>query len=115
MRLHELGPAHFLWTHYPRIIIRGIQRLFVTAVFLPLALIGLGVMIVRRQTAALVILSAIPIYYFCVQSAFHTEYRYVLAVNYFLFALAAVAVSAMVTWIAARGLSSRSAPARSAD
>lgn len=92
MKLYELGPARFLWTRYLRIPLRAIQRLFITAVFLPLALIGLGVLIFRKQTPVLVILSAVPLYYFTVQSAFHTEYRYVLAVNYFLFAFAAVGI-----------------------
>jgi hypothetical protein len=102
IKLYELGPARFLWTRYPRIILRGIQHLFITAVFLPLALIGLGVTIFRKQMTALVILSVVPLYYFCVQSAFHTEYRYVLAVNYFLFAFAAVAVCWLVSLITKR-------------
>ena len=44
----------------------------------------------------LIILSVVPLYYFTVQSAFHTEYRYVLAVNYFLFAFAAVVIAWVV-------------------
>ena len=92
VKLYELGPARFLWTRYPRLILHPLQRVFVTAVFLPLALIGLGLAIFRKRMAVLVILSVVPIYYFTVQSAFHTEYRYVLAVNYFLFAFAAVAI-----------------------
>jgi 4-amino-4-deoxy-L-arabinose transferase-like glycosyltransferase len=93
VKLHELGPARFLWTRYPRIFLRLSQRLFITAAFLPLALIGLGVMLFRKQRNELVILLAVPLYYFTVQSAFHTEYRYVLAVNYFVFGLAGVAAS----------------------
>jgi hypothetical protein len=80
-------------------LLRIIHRLFVTAVFLPLALIGLGLTIYRRQTTALAILLVGPLYYFTVQSAFHTEYRYVLAVNYFLFAFAAVGISWVVSLI----------------
>ncbi len=67
--------------------------MFTTAVFLPLALIGVGLTIFRKRTAVLIILAVVPLYYFTVQSAFHTEYRYVLAVNYFLFAFAAVAIA----------------------
>jgi hypothetical protein len=104
VKLHELGPARFLWTRYPRFFLRLVQRLFITAVFLPLALIGLGVMLFRKQRNALVILLAVPLYYFTVQSAFHTEYRYVLAVNYFVFGLAGVAAS----W--AGGLTLRALP-----
>src|SRR2546430_8781765 len=36
-----------------------------------------GIVILRKQSAPLVMLSVIPVYYFCVQSTFHTEYRYV--------------------------------------
>jgi hypothetical protein len=93
IKLYELGPASFAWAHIPRIILHGVQRLFITAVFLPLALIGLGLTIFRKRTVALIILSVVPLYYFAVQSAFHTEYRYVLAVNYFLFAFAAVTIA----------------------
>src|SRR6185437_402318 len=89
---YELGPARFLWTRYPRILLRAIQRVFITAIFLPLALLGLGVNIWHKRTAALIILSVVPLYYFTVQSVFHTEYRYVLAVNYFLFAFAAMGI-----------------------
>jgi len=32
----------------------------------------------------------VPVYYLCAQSAFHTEYRYILAIHYFLFTAAAV-------------------------
>jgi len=92
INLYELGPARFLWTRYPRIIIHAIQTIFVTAVILPLALSGFLILIFRRQTTALVILSIVPAYFLTVQSAMHTEYRYVLAVDYFMFAFAGVAV-----------------------
>ena len=92
INLYELGPASFAWTHLPRIILHGVQRVFITAVFLPLALIGVGLTIFRKRKSALIILAVVPLYYFTVQSAFHTEYRYVLAVNYFLFAFAAVTI-----------------------
>lgn len=69
-----------------------IQRLFITALFLPLSLIGAGMLIYRRQFHTLAILLAVPCYYFCTQSALHTEYRYVLVIHYFLFTLAAVAI-----------------------
>ena len=88
MLVYELGPSRFLWTRYPEMVLRVAQKIFVTAVFLPLAIAGIGLTILRKRTAALVILSVVPLYYFTVQSATHTEYRYVLAVNYFLFAFA---------------------------
>ena len=93
IQLAELGPSRFLWTRYPRMIIRGIQSLFLTVVILPLAIIGLSLLIWRRRRTAIVILLVVPVYFFLVQSIVHTEYRYVLAVDYFLFALAGVALS----------------------
>ena len=102
VKLYELGPARFLWTRYPRMLLHGLQKLFTTAVFLPLALIGVGITIFRKRTAVLIILSVVPLYYFTVQSAFHTEYRYVLAVNYFLFAFAAVVIAWVVPCVGSR-------------
>ncbi len=93
IKLFELGPARFLRTRYPRLLVHGVQSLFLTAVILPLAIIGLGLLIIRHASRALIVLSVVPIYYFCVQSIVHTEYRYVLAVDYFLFALAAVTIA----------------------
>jgi len=90
--LFPLGPARFLWTRYPRFVIHAIQKLFITAVILPLAIIGLLIVIFRKQSAALVILSLVPVYFFVVQSIVHTEYRYLLAFDYFLFAFAGVAL-----------------------
>jgi hypothetical protein len=94
-RLYELGPASFVWTRYPRAILRGVQKLFLTAVMLPLVIIGILLMARARKSRALMILLVVPAYFLCVQSATHTEYRYVLAVHYFLFTLSAVAL----TWI----------------
>jgi len=113
IELFELGPARFLWTRYPRLLVHGIQRLFLTAVVLPLAIIGLGLLIIRRASRALIILSVVPVYFFCVQSIVHTEYRYVLAVDYFLFALAAVSVSWVGHLLMTKIASFRRASARS--
>lgn len=88
--LFDLGPASFLWTRYPRTLVNMIQRLFITAVMLPLALVGILILLRRRAWASLILLLSVPAYYFCFQSLLHTEYRYVLAIHYFLFALAAV-------------------------
>jgi hypothetical protein len=102
IKLFELGPARFLWTRYPRFLVHGLQRIFLTAVMLPLAIIGLVSLIARRQWPALTILLVVPVYFFCVQSIVHTEYRYVLTVDYFLFALVGVAVSWVGNLIASR-------------
>jgi len=90
IKLFELGPARFLWTRFPRFLVHGIQKIFLTAVFLPLAIIGLGLLIFKKNRRALIILGLVPVYFFCVQSIVHTEYRYALAVDYFLFALVGV-------------------------
>jgi hypothetical protein len=93
IKLFELGPARWLWTRYPRLLVHGIQKIFLTAVILPLAMVGLALLIIKKQSQALIILAVVPVYFFCVQSIVHTEYRYVLAVDYFLFALVGVAVA----------------------
>ncbi|HEU5236628.1 MAG TPA: hypothetical protein VFU37_05770, partial [Pyrinomonadaceae bacterium] len=97
--LYDLGPARFLWTRYPRFVIRAVQRLFVTAVMLPLAIIGLLILIFQKQSKALVVLSVVPVYFFLVQSIVHTEYRYVLAVDHSMFVLVAVTVAGVASFI----------------
>jgi 4-amino-4-deoxy-L-arabinose transferase-like glycosyltransferase len=76
-------------TLLPRLAVAGAQRLFITAVMLPLALAGVALLAREKKWRALVVLLAVPVYYLCVQSALHTEYRYVLAVHYLLFAAVA--------------------------
>ena len=83
-----------------RLAVRAAQRLFITAVFLPLYLLGLFLLLRAGRRRALAALVTVPLYYLCVQSALHTEYRYVLAVHYFLFVVAAAALCH--TWPAAR-------------
>ncbi len=90
--LYALGPTAFTWTRAPRVAVRLVQKLFITAVMLPLSLVGLFLLIRARRRRALVLLLVVPAYYLAVQSALHTEYRYVLAVHHFLFILAAVAL-----------------------
>jgi len=91
-RLYELGPASYVWTRYPRLMLRGVQKLFLTAFMLPLAIIGILLLVRAGRSRALLILLIVPAYFLCVQSATHTEYRYVLAVHYFLFSMSAVAL-----------------------
>ncbi|HXL80270.1 MAG TPA: glycosyltransferase family 39 protein [Pyrinomonadaceae bacterium] len=74
----------------------ALQKIFITAIFLPLVLIGAVILIYQRQFQSLAILLIVPCYYFCTQSALHTEYRYVLVIHYFLFVLAAVAIYSIV-------------------
>jgi hypothetical protein len=86
--LYALGPASNTWTRVPRALIQVLQKLYITAVMLPLAIFGLILLIRARAFRPLVILLIVPAYYLCIQSATHTEYRYVLSIHYFLFALA---------------------------
>jgi hypothetical protein len=101
VRLDELGPAAGLWTRYLRILVRGLQSLFLTATVLPLALAGLILLARARRLHPLFMLTLVPAYYVTVQSAVHTEYRYVLVIYHFMFALAAVSLVAAAG--AARG------------
>ena len=93
IKLFELGPARFVWTRYPRLLVHGIQNIFLTAVMLPLAIVGVALLVLKKRSRALVILMVVPVYYFCVQSIVHTEYRYVLVVDYFLFAFVGFTVT----------------------
>jgi hypothetical protein len=112
VRLHKLGPASLLWTRYPRALINALQKLFITAIMLPLAIGGLALLARAGHRRALILLSVAPVYYLCVQSALHTEYRYVLAIHYFFFALAAFGVyrAGLALRVGARNL--RRAPER---
>jgi hypothetical protein len=89
-KLYALGRASNTWTRIPRTFINILQRLYITAVMLPLAIFGIIALVSKRAFKPLVILLIVPAYYLFVQSATHTEYRYVLSIHYFLLALAAV-------------------------
>lgn len=80
------------WTRPLRLTLRAAQKLFITAVFLSLYALGLLLLARERKRRALAALLAVPLYYLCVQSALHTEYRYVLAIHYVLFVSAAAAL-----------------------
>jgi len=89
--LFELGPTPYTWTRYPRAVIRLAQKnVFTTNHMLPLIGLGIVLIAVTRRRRMLAILLVVPIYYLLVQSTLHTEYRYILAIHYFLFVMAAV-------------------------
>jgi hypothetical protein len=91
--LFELGATPYQWTRYPRAVVRGIQKkLFKTTAMLPLVIAGVMLMGLAGRGRALVVLLAVPAYYLGVQSALSTEYRYILAIHYFLFVMSAVAL-----------------------
>jgi hypothetical protein len=89
--LFALGPTPQIWTRAVRPLVRGVQRnVFTTSHLPPLIVIGAALLLLARRRHALLFLLIVPLYYLSVQSAFHTEYRYILAMHYFLFVLAAV-------------------------
>ncbi len=92
VKLFPLGAASYVWTRFPRLLTRSLQTLFITAIMLPLALLGFALLAHARRWRTLAILLVVPVYYFCVQSALHTEYRYVLTIHYFLFVAAGLAL-----------------------
>lgn len=92
VNLYSPGAASFVWTRPLRALVRTTQKLFLTAVMLPLALFGIFLLARARLWYTLGILLVVPAYFFCVQSALHTEYRYVLVIHYFLFVFVAAAI-----------------------
>lgn len=104
VKLVELGPSSNQWLRYLRIPISFAQRLFTTSWFLPLVVIG-GVLLIRkRQVRCLAIILAVPAYYLFVQSALHTERRYVYVIHFFFLMLASVTLWWLVG-VARSGLS----------
>jgi hypothetical protein len=99
VRLYDLGPASFTWTRYPRFVIRIAQTLFKTAVMLPLVFLGAALLAKARRRRELAILLAVPVYYFIFQSPLRTEHRYVLALQYFLLILVALAIYRAGCWL----------------
>jgi len=85
-----LGPSAHAWTRLPRLLVRALQKLFLTAVVLPFIVLGVVLLARARRFAALALLLCVPVYYMCTQSALWTEFRYILPMHYFLFILAAL-------------------------
>ncbi|HEX8070925.1 MAG TPA: glycosyltransferase family 39 protein [Pyrinomonadaceae bacterium] len=92
VELFELGPARAEWTRYPRALVRLVESLFLTATVLPLVVLGIGLLVRAGRWRAAAVLLAPAAYYMCVQSALWTEFRYILAMHYFLLILAAYAL-----------------------
>jgi hypothetical protein len=90
--LTKLGPSSGQWLRYVRIPLRVPQMIFKTAFMIPLGVIGLIVLGYKRQFHTLALLLVVPAYYLVVQSALHTERRYVYVIHFFLTILASVAL-----------------------
>jgi hypothetical protein len=108
-QLVELGPAPYLWTRYPRILVKTLQKPFVTRYFLPLTALGVVLLAVYRRNAALALTLTVPLYYLFSHAPIHFEYRYILPVYFFWFILAGLAIHLiglifirLVIWLTSR-------------
>jgi hypothetical protein len=101
VELYEQGQTAQAWTRWLRPAVRAVQKnLYTTTRMLLLIVSGLLLLIFARRWQALVILLTVPVYYLLTHPAFSTEYRYILAMHFFLFVLAATTI-----FIIARGIS----------
>ncbi len=109
VELFAVGTASALWTRYPRGLMQAIQKIFLTAWMLPLAVIGIILLMLKGLGRVAVALLVVPAYYLCFQSILHTEYRYVVGVHYFLYIPIAVALYWLgeMLWQNARKLTGR--------
>jgi hypothetical protein len=82
--------------YYLNVPLKLLQRLFITAVVLPFFLFGVVVLLSRNEYSKLMLLSVVPLYYFCVQSLIHTEYRYVLGTPHMMMIVVAFCLSVIV-------------------
>ncbi len=90
--MFDLGPSSYQWLRYLRTPIGFLQKAFLTAGILPLVIVGTILLIRFRQVRTVAILLIVPVYYMLVQSALHTERRYVLIIQYFFLILASVSL-----------------------
>jgi len=96
-RLVELGPSSHQWLRYMRQPLGFVQRFFKTAWVLPFVVLGLILMVRKRDWQSLAILLAVPTYYLVVQSTLHTERRYVYIIHFFFLILASAALWKIAT------------------
>jgi hypothetical protein len=90
--LDDLGPGSMTWMRYLRMPLRLLQRVFTTAWTIPFLLIGIGLLAWRRRFTELALLMTVPAYYLIVQSALHTERRYVYIIHYFFLVIVSFAL-----------------------
>jgi hypothetical protein len=92
IELFELGESSYHWLRYIRMPLRFLQRIFTTAWMLPLTLIGIVLLVRARSLQTLAFLLIVPAYYLSVQSALHTERRYVYVIQFFFLVLASLSI-----------------------
>jgi hypothetical protein len=111
--LFATGRTPFAWTSPFRRVVRAIQKpLYTTALMVPLILMGISILAFGRLWRVLLLLLVVPLYYLGSHSAFSVEYRYVLAMHYFLFVMSATAIyfTCAAIWLALRGVARRPSP-----
>ncbi|HKV42909.1 MAG TPA: glycosyltransferase family 39 protein [Blastocatellia bacterium] len=92
-KVYLMGPTPYFWTRWIREPLSYLQKhIYRTNAMLPLVLIGIALLVFARRTSALIVLLVVPVYYLSVHSALHVEYRYVLAIHYFLYCMAATSI-----------------------
>ena len=83
--------------YYLNVPLKLFQKVFITAVFLPLFVFGTNLLLRQKgDRIKLAILAVVPLYFMSVQSLIHTEYRYVLATPHILMIIAAVSLSFLI-------------------
>ena len=83
IELYRLGPAAYVWTKYPRPVVKVLQKFFTTKWMFPLALVGAILLVLARRFEALAMILAVPLYYISAHAPLHLELRYVLPIHYF--------------------------------
>jgi len=83
IKLYELGPDRFWWNWIIRMPIRVLQKFFITAWMLPLAAGGFILLVLAGHWRTSILLAVVPAYYLLVHLPIHTEYRYLIANQYF--------------------------------
>lgn len=101
IELKELGATPYTWTKPLRLLVRGIQKnLYNTQPLVTLLFIGVFLLALTSRKQALALLIVIPLYFFCFQSALHTEYRYIYLIHYFLFLISATSIYIILNGLA---------------
>jgi hypothetical protein len=112
--LRRCGPTPWSRLDPARWVLRGLQlNVYRTPLMRVLLIVGLVTLALARRLREILLLAAVPLYYLVFQSLLHTEYRYTLPMQHFLFFFAAV--SLYLFWRLVGRFSSRSLPSSAAD
>jgi hypothetical protein len=99
LELYDLGATSMTGLRYVRWPLGLLQKVFTTAWTIPFLIIGLVLLIRRKRFNELAILMAVPAYYLFVQSALHTERRYVYIIHYFFLVIVSVVLCLIASLI----------------